>query len=181
MSEKIYKVISPISQEVGRLVKAKIKADPNLFERIRAAVDLEKPYLRKVLNGTQHTSVRRLEIICKLCDIGLMAFPNGAALGAVTLGSLLQAKPEQKTFGDIPRTPALMPASLTDLARENSNEHQKHIERIEYLEEQFLGLASEHKELQRKFRELVSLQHQTLMALSKHVKEGGHNASIIAA
>lgn len=174
---RTYKVISPITHAVGVLIKAKIVADPSLFERLRAAVDLGKTYFQGVLNGTKHTSVRRLEIICKLCDIELHANLKG-----VTRAILAPAKPEQKTFENIQQPPTLNKAmSLSDVANENHNELQKAIARIEELERIVKAQGMQNRLLSQKVDNIAVMQHQTLVALSKHVKEGGHNASIIAA
>lgn len=62
-------IVSPTMHEIGKIAKSEISKDPKLFDELASLTELCPSYFRDVLNGTKHTSVRRMELIAKRLGI----------------------------------------------------------------------------------------------------------------
>lgn len=62
-------IVSPTMHEIGKIAKSEIVKDPKLFDELASLTELCPSYFRDVLNGTKHTSVRRMELIAKRLGI----------------------------------------------------------------------------------------------------------------
>jgi len=85
-------IVSPTMHEIGKIAKSEIAKNPKLFDELASLTELCPGYFRDVLNGTKHTSVRRMELIAK--HLGII----------ITVSQDANAKipaPQQKTLPNI--------------------------------------------------------------------------------
>jgi len=62
-------IVSPTMHEIGKIAKSEIAKNPKLFDELASLTELCPGYFRDVLNGTKHTSVRRMEMLAERLGI----------------------------------------------------------------------------------------------------------------